>query len=124
MLERAAYLPSSINGGARSAEEVTAHSTIKPISSGCATGPSAAADPATKGSARNARHGHRGDDRDQAAEPPDQARDAVGRDPHGVVRNREDGLIEQQNPNHRRARNADRAGQLRQEDRVDGPSRA
>ena len=44
MAGRAAYLPSSINGGARKAEEVTAQVTVSAISG---AGPSLA--PATKG---------------------------------------------------------------------------
>ena len=68
------------------------------------------------------RAAHQRDRRDPMAEPANHARDFVGGDPHGEVGHREDRLIEHQDVDDCAGGNADRGGEPRQIDGIDGPA--
>ena len=89
----AAYLPSSINGGARSADEVAAQTTISAMNT---LAPRAG----DNGSATKAAQDSAVSMPTTMPSRPTSGRDPVGDHTHGGIGDREDGLIEHQEKDH------------------------
>ena len=110
-----AYLPSSIKGGARSAEEVTVHTTML-------SQQRRRAQPRDRRHDQEGRAGQRGGRDHPDAEAAEHARDFVGGNAGGEIADGEDGLVEHQHQDDGLGRNPGRCRQLGQINDIDRPA--